>query len=286
MCNVSDILKCILFADDTNLFYTGKNIDKMCNIISIELNKLDMWFKVNKLSLNLQKTNYMFFSSKRAKNDLRIAIDNFPIEKVESTKFLGVYIDNKLNWQDHIKHVRRKAALGLSVLYKVRNIVNTSALFSLYCTIILPHLMYCCETWGNNYRERIKPLLTIQKKAIRILGGAHYRDHTQPIFYQFGLLNLYDIIDLQTLCFMYKVKNQILPRNLQHFFNLTYDMHTYNTRQLANFSIKFCRTTLKSFCLSIHGPKLWNSLPDKLKSISSLKSFKKCYKLYLINEYH
>jgi len=123
MCNVSELLKCILFADDTNLFYTGKNIDDMCNIVSHELDKLNVWFMVNKLSLNIKKTNFMIFSKKRVKNDLRIAIDNHNLEKVEVIQFLGVYIDSKLNWNEHIAHIKRKIAISLSVLYRVKRIV-------------------------------------------------------------------------------------------------------------------------------------------------------------------
>ena len=65
MCNVSKSLKSILFVDDTNLFYAGKDLDEVCKIVSRELNILHIWFQVNKLSLNVAKTNFMIFDNKR-----------------------------------------------------------------------------------------------------------------------------------------------------------------------------------------------------------------------------
>ena len=65
MCNVSKSLKSILFADDTNLFYAGKDLDEVCKIVSRELNIFHIWLQVNKLSLNVAKTNFMIFGNKR-----------------------------------------------------------------------------------------------------------------------------------------------------------------------------------------------------------------------------
>ena len=65
MCNVSTLLKPILFADDTNLFYSGKDIDELCSVVSIELDKLCIWFQVNKLSLNTSKTNFMIIHKQK-----------------------------------------------------------------------------------------------------------------------------------------------------------------------------------------------------------------------------
>jgi len=227
------------------------------------------------------------FSNTREKGDLRIAIENKNIERVESTKFLGIYIDSKLNWKEHIAHVKRKVAISLSVLHKVKYIVNTPALYSLYCTIILPHLMYCCEIWGNNYQETIKPLHILQKRAMRILDGAKnlYREHTSPIFFKFNLLNIYDIIKYQSMSFMYKVNCQLLPDNLQCFFKLNNAVHKYNTKQSSHFAIKFCRTTHRSFSLSIQGPRYWNSLPIELKICKSLQNFKTSFKKSLVSKY-
>ena len=99
ICNASTLLKMILFADDTNLFRSGRDLELLCKEISDELHKLNLWFSVNKLSLNVAKTNFILFSGRKIIKDVRISIDDQIIERVYHTKFLGVYIDDKLSWK-------------------------------------------------------------------------------------------------------------------------------------------------------------------------------------------
>ena len=98
---VSDILKLIIFADDTNAFCSGDNVIDVAKIISGELNKLKVWFDINKLSLNVSKTNYIT-------ENLDISIRTHSIEKVDVTKFLGILIDEHINWKQYINMVRSK----------------------------------------------------------------------------------------------------------------------------------------------------------------------------------
>ena len=96
MCNVSTLLKPILFADDTNLFYSGKDIDELCSVVSMELEKLCIWFKVNKLSLNTSKTNLMVFTNKSCDDTYSVCMNGLHLSRVCVTKFLGVHMDSKL----------------------------------------------------------------------------------------------------------------------------------------------------------------------------------------------
>ena len=105
LCNSSNLMKFILFADDTNLFMSGTDLVELGNICSSELDKLNVWFSLNKLSLNVSKTNFMVFSNRNIVCNVNITINNCVIERVHSTKFLGVIIDEKLNWKEHIQKV-------------------------------------------------------------------------------------------------------------------------------------------------------------------------------------
>ena len=94
-----------MFADDTNLFFRHKDKKALVNMVNVELTKISEWFKLNKLSLNIKKTNYIIFRSKYSKSDinatgnLNIFIDNVKIEQVHETKFLGVIINSNLTWK-------------------------------------------------------------------------------------------------------------------------------------------------------------------------------------------
>ena len=115
--NVSDKLFPILFADDTNVFLQGKNINEMCNVMNIELKKLVIWLNVNKLSLNIKKTHFMIFCKPRVKLNLNtnICINTQEIELVHKTKFLGVIIDDKLLWSDHIQYICTKISKTIGI---------------------------------------------------------------------------------------------------------------------------------------------------------------------------
>ena len=119
MCNVSKSLKSILFADDTNLFYAGKDLDEVCKIVSRELNILHIWFQVNKPSRNVAKTNFMIFGNKRFEENYMISINGMNINRVYVTKFLGVHIDSKLNWNEHISVIKTKVAKNVSIMNKL-----------------------------------------------------------------------------------------------------------------------------------------------------------------------
>ena len=90
ICNVSKLIKCILFADDTNLFFSEKCIKYICKVMSIELFKFKSWFSLNKLSLNISKTNYIVFGKVNKDGLNNVSIDEFILTTVCSTKFLGV----------------------------------------------------------------------------------------------------------------------------------------------------------------------------------------------------
>ena len=151
ICNVSDILFPILFADDTNIFLNGKNIDELVKSMSCELNKVVIWLATNKLSLNNKKTHLMIFRSKRCciDNQQDIRMRNQKNDFVEHTKFLGIYIDSNLSWSEHISYLKTKLSKGIRVLRKARKLLSKNMLVTLYNSLVFSYLNYCLEVWGG-----------------------------------------------------------------------------------------------------------------------------------------
>ena len=111
--NGPSVLDPIMFADDTNLFYTHSNIQKLFSTMNEELASINQWFTSNKLSLNAKKTKYSFFHKPSKKDDIplmlpKLTISNHVIERQEFIKFLGVLLDENLNWKEHIKYTENK----------------------------------------------------------------------------------------------------------------------------------------------------------------------------------
>ena len=113
----------IMFADDTNLFYSHKYINTLFKIANEELNEINEWFRANKLSINAGKTIYIFFhkqhDSKKVPQKLPILIlNNTTLETVNSIKFLGVILDKNINWKRHIELVGNKISKNIGILHR------------------------------------------------------------------------------------------------------------------------------------------------------------------------
>jgi len=111
----SSALQFNMFVDDTNVFMSDCSLPELINKLNVELAKVGTWFKANKLSLNLGKTNYILFCSKKKlafaqDYPFSVNLDNQSINHVTSTKFLGVYIDDQLSQRQHITFISSKLA--------------------------------------------------------------------------------------------------------------------------------------------------------------------------------
>src|SRR6218665_2124525 len=127
--NASSLMYFILFAYDSNVFYSHACLDTLYKNVNEELKLIAQWFHANKLSLNFEKTNYILFKSPRKKcpTELpRISIEGTQITQVVSTKFLGVYIDQHLSWKEHIKNISIKIAKNIGTLSRISLLVPPS----------------------------------------------------------------------------------------------------------------------------------------------------------------
>ena len=243
LCNVSEFLRFVLFADDTNLFASGDNIDTLCNNMNKELHKINFWFKINKLSLNLSKTNFMVFSNKVViDKDIDIKIDDVNITRVYECKFLGVLIDSKLSWKSHSSLVKDKLIKCNAIMYKASIYLNSEALRTLYCSLFLPYINNCCEVWGTTYKKIIESIIKLQKRAIQIVSKMGNREHTNALFCKLKLLTFLDLTDLKIAVIIYKARMKLLTLNVQKKFTDNIG-NTHCLRSKNKFMVKHARTT-------------------------------------------
>ena len=284
--NVSSFLKYVLFADDTNLFASGKDMNTLCRMINAELDLLKTWFSINKLSLNLSKTNYMIFSNKnRVRNNINLNMDNTEIERVTVTKFLGVLVDENLNWKQHIIHVRNKLSKCSAIIYKASRILQSSTLVTLYNTLFLPYISYCAEIWGNACQSNLQKIIVAQKRIIRVVAKVNRLDHTNDLFTKYSILKFVDLVRLKVALIVHKAKFKTLPPTLQIKFNLNSDVVKPTLRSAGHFKITYVRTSLKQRCISIRGVSIYNSLPLNVKSAVNMNIFKKRFKRTAFDSY-
>ena len=152
--NASSVLDPIMFADYTNLFYAHSNIQKLFSTLNEELASIRQWFTSNKLSLNAKKTKYSFLHKPSKKDGIplmlpKLTISNHVTEKQEFIKFLGVPLDENLNWKEHIKCIENKIAKNLGLLYKARAFLERNALLAPYYSYIQTYINYAKIAWAG-----------------------------------------------------------------------------------------------------------------------------------------
>ena len=276
LANVSNVLFSLLFADDSNMFVSGKNPDELLNIMNAEMTKIVNWLRTNKLSLNLKKTHFIIFRKKRGKITLQndLIIDDVVINRTNHTRFLGVIVDQHLTFESHVKYIKGKISRGIGILYKAKRILKESSLLTLYYAFIYPYFTYCITVWGNTYPSIIDPLIKCQKRAVRIVKGAGKYDHTSPIFYNLKILNLRRLYVYFVQIFLYKYKRQELLESSMDFFTVVSTIHQHNTRQISQYRAPLAICFQRSSALKCSGAKIYNNLISVTNYTCALPIFK------------
>ena len=269
---VSNLLAEILFADDTSLIcstrnlisYTPKTADDWAIIndkLNIELEKITDWLKLNKLSLNVKKTKYMIFRHKTNKhiNTLSLNMNGLSISQVEKFTFLGLTINETLTWKDHIEIISNRISKTIGILSRLKHTLSQKILKMIYTSLILPRLHYCNLAWG------FKPgrIETLQKKAIRIISNSKYNAHTDPLFKEMSLQKVADIHVTAKLKFFYKLQNNMLP---PYFWQYMFTANKSSTRSKDPVQNLVSRTKVFSETIRFSLPILLNNTPPLIKN--------------------
>ena len=151
---------------------------------------LQKWLISNRLSLNIKKSCYLTFSLIKSNHHINIKINGQPIEERTKAKYLGVIIDNKLTWKDHIKHINCKLRKGTEILYKIRDFVPRNILKSLYYSFIQPYVDYNILNWSSTSTSNLECIRISLKKAARIISFKHRQEHSAPLFKNLEILPL------------------------------------------------------------------------------------------------
>ena len=158
-------------------------------------------------------------------------ISNTPIKHVKNFNFLGLTLNENLNWTSHVSKIASRIASKIGILNQLKP-QNISLV--LYNTILLPHINYIILVWGHHH----KSIAQLQKRAIRVhvITLSKYLAHTEPLFKNLNILKVEDIFRLQQLKFYYRLNNVTLPN---YFLSLSFseNRHQYRNRKRHEFSL-------------------------------------------------
>ena len=207
------------------------------------------------------------------------------IEHVEDFNFLGITINEMLNWNTHISKLSTKVSKSIGILYKLKSLLPLYILKILYNSLILPHFLYGILVWGTNTNEPFK----LQKKAVRVISNSTYNAHTEPIFKSLQLLKIPDIYKQCVLKFYFQYCHSQLPSYLQSFaYTFRMDIHEYNTRNKTALNTGQVRIKAAQNSIRNMTSKIVNTTPDIIINkifTHSLHGFTTYVKQYYIAEY-
>ncbi len=222
------------------------------------------------------------FSGNKSFGDSNLKLADKEIERTRSIKYLGINIDEKLTWKDHISFRCNKLSKYLGILYIITPLLNSDVSLIMYYALFYPYLHYCSVVWGMATKTLKNPLVLIQKKILRTMSNVNKYEHTSQLFKNFKILTIADIYQLERLKLIHEQLNR------QNIFQLitafqTHSIHTRNSQLLRPL---FPCTELQKRFVTYYGCKKFNDLPVDLKNIQNKDTFKIKVKQHLLRYYY
>lgn len=273
-----------LFADDCCIFYSHTDLNILKELVNSDLKTVYDWIIYNKLAINFSKCHYILFSRKRNTllNNFRMVINDNEINRVSFTNFLGIIIDEKLNWKKHVTFLVNKLNKYRAIMFLTRTRLTKNSLKLIYYSLIYSNVLYGNVIWGNSNNSILKPLETAQKKIIRTIMFRDRYAHTSNDFYILGLLKYMDVNFFASCVFTYKsLYNIFEPKNYFFFVN----NNRYNLRNNLELRLPQCTSVQGQRSPAYYCARNWNSLPSDLKDSSNIFIFKRRLKNYLLSGY-
>ena len=215
-----------MYADDTSLFYKSKILTQLNEAINDDLMSLESWLKGNKISLNFAKTHTMLICSKskqkalinsNEKLDIKVKGENLMV--IEKIKYLGVQIDQNLEWKEHIKYVSSKVARAIRFLKYTKNFIPRNCLNKLYRSIMEPYFRNCCSVWGCCSSTEKDRLQKLQNRTARIITGSSFTTSALPLIESLSWKTIEELISNETKICVFKAVNGLAPQYLTELFS-------------------------------------------------------------------
>ncbi len=313
--SISDKLKFFLFADDTNIYYESDDLKSLERNVNEELKSLSLWLNLNRLALNVSKTNFVIFRSTKMpiNHNVTLILNRKAIGQKDHVKYLGVLIDQHLTWKHQVNNVSKKISRGVGIIAKLRMFVNSDILLNIYYCLVYSHLSYGIEAWGSACSTETNKLLVLQKKAVRILTGNQYFQiygepagplpSSEPLFSRLGLLKFVDIFKFSISKFVYSTLCMTNPQVFSNWFTYIHDMHNHATTSSASisrtnffdtgteepsYSLYICGSRLVTYgdrLIKVCGARIWNNIPFNIQDAVSIMIFKEKLKNKFLLEY-
>ena len=277
--------RCSMYADDTIIYCNNTDLSRLVDDVNNTLSDVSEWYKANRLVLNVSKSNSMLIRSNANcnANDFNVSLNGNQLICNETTKYLGLYIDDHLNFDLHVNELAKTLSRKLSWLARLRNIVPRNVLSMSYFMYIMPLIDYACSVWGCT-KKNVSCIQRLQNRAARIVSGN------------------FDIVNVRGIDLVKELGWQTVEERINYFLSVTMfnSIHGTAPMNLCNSVVMACeandRNTRINDTLQVYVPdarnhfkrsflyrasNVWNSLPHDVHNAITTEQFKSRVKHYM-----
>lgn len=266
---------CVLFADDISILTTCENNINLNSRLESILDKTNNWLSNQNLEINFNKTKLMVFHPyQKTSLEIDFCYRDKKLEVVNEFSLLGLIIDTHVNWKSHIKKIKSKISSFVYALSEIKKCTDLKTALATYYAYANAWFSYGIILWGNS--TDVSSLFTLQKKLIRILVNIDNRDSCKPHFKNQKILTLTGLYILEVCKFV---------RNYPQYYKKREDIPTtYNLRYRERLMLPSSNLKMHSDATYTMSVKVYNKLPDRIKTEKKHNTFIKILREFLINK--
>ena len=267
-----------LFADDSSLSTSNKEISTVNQTLQDSLNKTNDWCNKNSMVIHPDKTKSMIIAPRQklqlTKPKLNLTLGASIIEEVKEHKMLGLIVDNNLTWNKHIENMIKKLSKNAYLLSRLKRYAKPTHLQMFFNAHIISHINFASTIWDGCSQDTFIKLNSVYRRAVRQLDNRQIS--TDEKLKKLNILPLRKQLNFNKTILTHKIYYKKTPDYLTYLLDKTEER--YNSNRLRP---PLPRIDLYYTSLSYSGSKLWNKLPQTLKTISHTKTFKKRLRKYI-----
>ena len=277
---INDLHLCLqtisrFYTDDTALFISGKLLSDIQTLTNLELINVSQWMQANSLVVNTAKTFALIITPKlyhsipsaNDKSSINFTFNNQIVQPSTSAKYLGITIDNKLFFKQHIIILENRVARLVRIIAKVSHYLPFNTLITLYHALVHSHLLYALPIRASTYKTYLNKLVKLQNKALRIIFKTPLRDPITPLYRRSGILKLNDLFDFEVAKLMHQIIHKKAPNNFKSYFTYSSNISAYSTCQKSanHLFLPHLHTSRTQRSIKYLGSKIWNSISCDIK---------------------
>ena len=277
-----------LFADDTGLVSAASSLELLQTEMNNQVEKVQAWLLANKLSVHYEdKSQYMLINSNyntTVDGPFELKMGGHIISRTKTYRYLGLIVDEKLSWAEHINEICSKLSQVAGVIFKIRNLLTREAMMLVYHSLVGSKLRYGLICWATANKFLLNKIIVAHNKIITYMTFEKRCTRMWPLYCRLKVLHLNIMIKIEYAKTMFKFKHRMLPAVFDTYFEKP--THHYGTRYAKhNYSKVRIESAKEKSLLKVICPNIWINIPNEIKNSLSLKVFIKSYRNHLIGNF-